>query len=402
MKWQQDLVCDIRTNSPYDDVDTPPLWFAPFELSDCNIAALTEKFMSVRDRCQSILEIGVDNNNERSITRIFHEHKLNSTIYVGIDIKEKSYLNDTTRNIFTIQNDSKNYVENMEKIKQLGVKQFDFIFIDGWHSINQVLAEWEYTNFLSEWGIVALHDTRGHPGPSYFIKALDTSKWNVEANVCNIGADYGIGFAQKILPTTAINLVGVSKGQSIGWRQVDHDWRMSCENIKDNLINIFPKPSVYITTYNNSSVSELIEFYKPKKSLILPWDGSHQRTTCLESLELLKTTREDFIIITRFDIQFNLKMNVFKFDKFNCLCRDIEQLWNQGKFVNDVLFAFPKKYLDQFIDAVKTEHLYPFRDKPDLHRVYHHMVERISEKNCHIIFEGCFDALNNPYYSITR
>ena len=41
--------------------------------------------------------------------------------------------------------------------------------------INQVLADWEYTNLLADGGIVGFHDTSCHPGPYNFIKALDNS-----------------------------------------------------------------------------------------------------------------------------------------------------------------------------------------------------------------------------------
>jgi len=58
-----------------------------------------------------------------------------------------------------------------------------------------VLIDWEYTELLSQDGIVGFHDTSAHPGPYWFMKNLNTEKWNVEENVCP--ADHGVGFASK-------------------------------------------------------------------------------------------------------------------------------------------------------------------------------------------------------------
>jgi predicted O-methyltransferase YrrM len=73
--------------------------------------------------------------------------------------------------------------------------KFDFIFIDGWHSINQVLRDWEYTNLLSDNGVVGFHDVSCHPGPKAFINALDATKWEILKNCCP--KDWGVAFARK-------------------------------------------------------------------------------------------------------------------------------------------------------------------------------------------------------------
>lgn len=205
MKWQQDLTNDIRTNSPFDDSDendgriTPPAgWtWPPQEVMQDNRDALEERFLKIKDSCQAILEIGVsrESNGNQTTTGILLNNKNPDTIYVGIDIDDKSYLNNPDKNIFTIQASSMDVASNMEKIKSFGVKEFGFIFIDGWHSINAVMTEWEYTTLLAPNGIVGFHDTTQHPGPYYFIRALNKDVWNVEENVCP--TNHGIGFAWK-------------------------------------------------------------------------------------------------------------------------------------------------------------------------------------------------------------
>lgn len=200
-KWQQDLVNDIRKGDGQDDVDFPDMNDFQYtnwdEVTIEDRTALKEQFLKIRDNCRAILEIGISRNGTNSFTQVFLENKKDDTIYVGIDIDDKTYLNNLELNIHTIQSSSSNYDHCMNIIKSLGVVEFDFIFIDGWHSINQVLLDWEYTNILSTSGIVGLHDTAYHPGPKNFVKAVDTNKWNVVPNAITHPNDWGIGFITR-------------------------------------------------------------------------------------------------------------------------------------------------------------------------------------------------------------
>jgi predicted O-methyltransferase YrrM len=209
MKWESDLKENIKTYTSFDDEDggvPHPLGYEckvvndevvyPEEVTDCNRYHLLQQFLKVRDNAKSILEIGIGRNAEQSFAYVFFNNKRKDTVYVGLDIDDRSFLRDQENNIHTIQNDSSNYQENVDIFKQyFGVEKFDFIFIDGWHSINQVLRDWEYTNLLADGGIVGFHDTSCHPGPHRFVNALDTTKWNVIQNCCP--NDWGIGFAWK-------------------------------------------------------------------------------------------------------------------------------------------------------------------------------------------------------------
>jgi hypothetical protein len=200
MKWEQDLITDIRTGDPAADdndhaLDVLRKYFIPIEVTDANRAAVTEQFLKVRDNCQSILEIGICRNDKDSFTHCFLNNKRDETVYVGIDLDDKTFLNNPEKNIYTIQNTSSDVDANIERMKSFGVEQFDFIFIDGWHSINQVLIDWEYTQLLGPNGIVGFHDVNEHPGPYLFVRALDTDKWNVITDACP--NDWGVGFAWK-------------------------------------------------------------------------------------------------------------------------------------------------------------------------------------------------------------
>jgi hypothetical protein len=198
MKWETDLIKDIRTGTEFDDIDYPTghsLGYSGLEITDCNRSSLLEHFLKVKDNAKSILEIGIGRNENESFAHVFFNNKNQDTKYIGIDLEDRSWLVDCGENIYTIQGDSSNYKENVKIFKTMGVKKIDFILIDGWHSINQILKDWEYTNLLSPKGIVAFHDVSCHPGPYNFINSLDESKWNIEKNCCY--EDWGIGFVWK-------------------------------------------------------------------------------------------------------------------------------------------------------------------------------------------------------------
>jgi len=196
MKWQQDLVRDIRYHDEeldnHDSIMDDIEYDGSIEFTDCNRSSLLEYFLKVRDNCKSILEIGVCRNANDSSTYVFLNNKLDTTTYIGIDLNSKKFLNNDSKKIYTLKANSSDIVRNMEFCNSIGVYEFDFIFIDGWHSVNQVLIDWEYSRYLSKHGIIGFHDTSAHPGPKRFMSAIDRTKWNVEQNTCPM--DFGIGF----------------------------------------------------------------------------------------------------------------------------------------------------------------------------------------------------------------
>lgn len=204
MQWQTDLIKDIRFHDWFDNEDgntgerikrDVPYGNSHIEFTDCNRQNLNEQFLKIKDNCKAVVEIGVHRNGSQSSTWSFLSNKKDETIYVGIDLVNKSFLDNPNKKIFTIEGNSSNVDSNIEIMKSFGVDQIDFLFIDGYHSINQVLIDWEYTKILSPNGIVGFHDTSAHPGPNLFIRALNTEKWNVIINCCP--TDHGIGFAWR-------------------------------------------------------------------------------------------------------------------------------------------------------------------------------------------------------------
>lgn len=204
-KWEQDLIRDIRFNDSRDDIDCPfngCMIQEPnakradhIEFSLENHEALQKAISFCDNKPKNFLEIGVHRNEDKSSTNTLIKNLPENGIYLGVDVNDKSYLNDEKKGIHTIQTSSSNYNDIILKLKSIGVLKLDFIFIDGWHSINQVLDDWEYTNILSDGGVVAFHDTSYHPGPNRFIYSLNKEKWMVFENLCP--QDYGLGFCKK-------------------------------------------------------------------------------------------------------------------------------------------------------------------------------------------------------------
>ncbi len=193
-----------------------------------------------------------------------------------------------------------------------------------------------------------------------------------------------------------INIVGISFGSR------NRDWKETKDSIKKNIIECWDGHSVstYITTYDSETVSDLIEYYSPKKHQILSLDGSDQRLTYKKSLENLRDEDLDFIISTRFDIDFfnPISKMSMDLDKFNILFNES----GYPKYVCDNFFGFPKKHLEAFIES--TQDMY---DKParaycaDLHDVKN-VIEGKINGHIHIVSKDEQLSNNNSFYTLKR
>lgn len=209
MKWKEDLLQDPRYGNYLDEYDgiipellvgllPPPgpiVWQPPAnhkEFTEANHVALQKAIDCCKTKPKTFLEIGVCRNGETSSTHTIIKNVSEGGIYLGVDLDDKSFLNNSDKGIYTIKTSSSNYDLVVSRLRELGVEKLDFIFIDGYHSINQVLDDWEYTKLLSNGGVVAFHDTTAHPGPHFFMKYLNRNKWEVYSNVCP--NDHGFGY----------------------------------------------------------------------------------------------------------------------------------------------------------------------------------------------------------------
>ncbi len=185
-----------------DDIDffKNRLFKVPQEFSNRNKQVLKETFTKVKDKCKVILEIGVARNGKDSSTYTFLELKNENCHYVGVDLQDKTFLKEEgVSNVHTLLLNSSNKKEVMAYVYKItGAYTIDFLFIDGWHSVTQVLKDWSYIEYLSENGVVMLHDTNIHPGPVELLKAINTTIYKVDQYFIDRKDDWGITRITKI------------------------------------------------------------------------------------------------------------------------------------------------------------------------------------------------------------
>jgi hypothetical protein len=207
--------------------------------------------------------------------------------------------------------------------------------------------------------------------------------------ICLIGASY-----------SHVNLYG-------------RDWNLSKDNLKTNLVDCFKTEdnvNVYTATYDNTQIQQIHDFYQPKKSLVLPFEGSLQKSTYLKCMQMLLDEDLDFIVTTRFDIFFQQPLSNVNIDrnKMNFVFREIEPHWSQDRFVGDCIFAFPKNYLEHFIycieDMLRQDEQWPNGWR--MHGgIYNNMARKFGEENINFMLEGNFNSngsKENGLYKLIR
>jgi len=153
-----------------------------------------------KNKLNTILEIGVNRSGNYSSTEFILKNKLKHTKYIGIDVQQ--YLIDTVYNEnlnnFGLATDSSNYQIIVNYLNSLNIEKIDLFIIDGWHSVDQVVKDWKFTNLLNVGGHVLMHDTNYHPGPYCVYEAIDTEYFTKEKYFTNLEYDWGVTTATKI------------------------------------------------------------------------------------------------------------------------------------------------------------------------------------------------------------
>lgn len=166
-----------------------------------NQQILCEQLVNVK----TILEIGVyRSENFRGITSpdptssdTIFQNKDFDCIYLGIDKHGKQYLDNEMKNIHTFSVNSLKRAAVRNHMQELGMEQIDLLVIDGWHSVTQVLNDWQYTEWLSQTGVVVFHDTNVHPGPIVVFDAVDETLFDKQKFGEN-KTDWGIAICKRI------------------------------------------------------------------------------------------------------------------------------------------------------------------------------------------------------------
>ena len=143
----------------------------------------------------TILEIGIGREDRflNTSTSVLAGIKNWNVRYTGIDKEDRSYLRTLIPNVVLIQDSSENALETL---KDWGV-EMDLLHIDGSHSVNNVLIDWEFTEFVKDTGIIVLHDIKCHPGPRLLVDAIDRDIYTVHKMFLDDPKDFGMAVVYK-------------------------------------------------------------------------------------------------------------------------------------------------------------------------------------------------------------
>jgi len=171
----------------------------PFHFTSLNHEALTYAYGKLTAPPKLIVEIGVNRSEsyEVSSTSTLLKLKPDDCMYIGMDLDDKSSINSVEKNVFTLRCDSADYQMLYKLMDWYGHEQIDFMFVDGWHSVNQVIKEWKYWEKMIGNGVMAFHDTNYHPGPVALLDAIDTDIFSVEW-FGRGESDWGVGVVQRL------------------------------------------------------------------------------------------------------------------------------------------------------------------------------------------------------------
>ena len=148
----------------------------------------------------NILEIGIGQFPRlvNTSTFILTSFKHGTVRYIGIDKNSRSWVNE-----FHYGYDVLVYKETSENILKkwredaTPTPEIDLLFIDGDHSVNGVLIDWEFTRFVKNSGIIVLHDIKAHPGPKLLVDAIDRDYYTVHKMFLDDPKDFGMAVVYK-------------------------------------------------------------------------------------------------------------------------------------------------------------------------------------------------------------
>jgi hypothetical protein len=144
-----------------------------------------------------IVEIGVSRDGyDLSSSKILIENKHPDCRYVGIDPEDRSWITSLGQNVTFLRNSSWDVIGNLKHILNDRCSQIDLLMIDGDHSVNSLLKEWEYAKFVPPGGAIVLHDTNFHPGPWCLCESVDPNIFEV-TKLCEDYNDYGLAVLRR-------------------------------------------------------------------------------------------------------------------------------------------------------------------------------------------------------------
>lgn len=172
----------------------------PKVYSERDQSVLLAAFKRVRASFRIAVEIGVANHVDgASATHALLRELPRDMQYLGVDAKDKSGIRRD--NVHTLRCDSSNIDDVMTEVERLrGERIIDFLHIDGWHSVAQIVKDWRYAEFVPAHGRIVLHDTNFHPGPVALLPAIDRDMFEVKQWFTDCADDWGITVVSRKCP----------------------------------------------------------------------------------------------------------------------------------------------------------------------------------------------------------
>ena len=206
-----------------------------------------------------------------------------------------------------------------------------------------------------------------------------------------------------------ISLVGISHLVHDKRWPVNRSYETCYQNFFDEIYNPLKKKfniDIYTTTYYSGKEQDIINTYKPKTSLFLTMENSHQIKTFLKALELIEKEKTDFHIFTRFDIFFNkdkIKNLNIDLNKFNFLCKE-KDYWKSHEFVNDCFYVFNARFVPQLKKAcINLLNNPPRPGLMDMHGLYSFLFKDESVRySLHFMTDEHHLSGGNSIYTLKR
>jgi hypothetical protein len=201
-----------------------------------------------------------------------------------------------------------------------------------------------------------------------------------------------------------INLVGLSH-HDIG--NGLHSYKPVYQNLFKNVINQLRKSNqvdFFLQTYQTNESSELEKIYNPIYSeyRILEEPKWVAFNTYIDSIQKLKEFDYDFYIVTRFDLDIRIPLNI-NFEKFNFLFKELDW-WDSDECTTDTFYAFPKWMLDGFIRACiecRDNHGSPGYVGL-FHKLHYELKKYINSDNYHFIDDDKQTIQISKKYTLSR
>lgn len=146
------------------------------EFSDNDKSALLKIMneLKAKNSLNSILEIGVARSGGHSSSVFMVNNKNKDTKYFGVDLNPGVFagFENPQNNVHCLCTNSSNTQQIMDWMKSHGADKIDLLHIDGLHSINQVMRDFLFAQFVNVGGYVCGHDVAVHPGPHCVYDAI--------------------------------------------------------------------------------------------------------------------------------------------------------------------------------------------------------------------------------------